>query len=221
MKTYAHWDFKRFILCLGFMGEQVKNFFLHYQAMTRDFTLRLGDPNSIQFFNSNETDWQVTCLDTGLETMTGGRVWRARGQIDTDNFFLTYGDGVADVNLRALLGFHLAHGKIGTVTGVHPPGRFGELNVGGDQVVDFSEKRQTTQGLINGGFFVFRREFLEGYLDGREDLILERDPLERLARDGELMVYCHEGFWQCMDTYRDYQYLNNLWKEGRAPWRVW
>lgn len=221
MKIYAHYGFHRFIICLGHMGEQIKSFFLHYRAMTSDFTLRLGEPEKIRFHNANENDWEVTCIDTGLNTMTGARVRRIRHLIDTDHFLLTYGDGVSDLDLHALVRFHLAHGKMATVTGVHPPGRFGDLILSGQQVVDFSEKRQVTEGVINGGFFVFRREFLDAYLDDREDLILERDPLENLARDGQLMSYVHQGFWRCMDTARDYTSLNELWTSKQAAWKVW
>jgi glucose-1-phosphate cytidylyltransferase len=221
MKIYAHYGFRRFIISLGYMGEQIKNFFLHYQAMTNDFTVRLGEPEKIRFHSANESDWEVTCVDTGLNTMTGGRVRRVRHLIDTEHFMLTYGDGVADIDLHRLFRFHRAHGKMATVTGVHPPGRFGDLILSGDQVVDFSEKRQVTEGVINGGFFVFRRQFLDAYLDDREDLILERTPMENLARDGQLMSYVHEGFWRCMDTTRDYTSLNELWAADQAAWKVW
>lgn len=222
MRTYAHYGFKDFVLALGYLGEQIKNFVLNYKAFTSDFTVTLGDRNAIAFHNNTEADdWRVTCVDTGPETMTGGRVWRVRHHIHTDYFLLTYGDGVSTVDIPQLVRFHRSHGKIATVTGVHPPGRFGDLLVEDERVVDFSEKRQTTEGFINGGFFVFQRAFIDRYLDQREELILEREPLERLAQDGQLMVYKHRGFWQCMDTFRDYQALNRLWDEGQAPWKVW
>lgn len=221
MKHYAHYGYKRFIVCLGYMGEQIKNFFLNYRTATSDFTMRLGSPDSIEYHSDcDECDWVVTLVDTGLNTMTGGRVGRIRDYITTDHFMLTYGDGVADVDLADLWRFHLAHGKIGTVTGVHPPGRFGDLMLSGKQVTDFSEKRQVTEGIINGGFFVFRRQFLTDYLTPSETLILEREPLERLAHDGELMCYVHQGFWQCMDTARDYNFLNELWRTGQAKWLI-
>ena len=222
MKIYAHHGFRRFIVCLGFNGEQIKTFFLHYRAMTSDFTLHLRDPEGIRFHHSpDEGDWEVTCADTGLDTMTGGRVWRVRDYLDTDHFMLTYGDGVSDVDLHALARFHLAHGRIGTVTGVHPPGRFGDLIVDGEQVTEFAEKRPASSGLINGGFFVFRREFITQYLNEREDLILERAPLETLSRAGQLMVYHHAGFWRSMDTAQDYKVLNELWSTDQARWKVW
>jgi len=221
MKTYSHYGFNRFIICLGHMGDQVRSFFLHYRAITSDFTIHLGEPNSIKYHNGGETNWEVTCVDTGPNTFTGGRIWRVRNFIDTENFMLTYGDAVSDINIHELIQFHIAHGKTATVTGVHPPGRFGDLILSGYQVKDFSEKRQVTEGFINGGFFVFRREFLDIYLDEREDLILEREPLERLTRDGELMSYVHQGFWRCMDTARDYDVLNELCDRHQASWKVW
>jgi glucose-1-phosphate cytidylyltransferase len=168
-----------------------------------------------------ERGWTVTLADTGAETMTGGRLRRAARFLDGERFLLTYGDGVTDLDVRKVLAFHESHGKIGTVTGVHPPSRFGELIVeGADRVLAFSEKPQTRQSWINGGFFVFERKFLD-YLDDDDGCILERGPLESLARDGELMTYIHDGFWACMDTYRDYQRLNEMWTAGQAPWRVW
>jgi glucose-1-phosphate cytidylyltransferase len=216
MKRYANYGFKRFVICLG---DTIKSYFLNYRAIMSDFTIKLGDPKNIRYSNSiDELDWEVSCVDTGMNTMTGGRIWRARDYLDCDQFMLTYGDGVADIDILDLYKFHLSHGRMGTVTAVHPPGRFGDLFVEDKKVISFSEKRQTTEGLINGGFFVFQREFINKYLDDNENLIFERDPLENMAREGELMSYIHNGFWQCMDTSRDYNYLNDLWNTGQAKW---
>ena len=221
MHIYAAHGFKRFVLCLGYLGEQIRQFVINYHAMTSNFTVRLHNPESIVFHDGEEKlDWEITCVETGEDTMTGGRLWRVRDFIDTENFILTYGDGVSNVDLTASLEFHLNHNKIGTVTGIHPPARFGNINVEGNRVTDFSEKRQTAGDLINGGFFIFRREFIDRYLDSDESLILERSPLENLARDGELMLWKHTGFWQCMDTYRDYLVLEELWSQGNPPWRI-
>ncbi len=223
MKLYSTHGLKDFILCLGYKGHVIKEYFLNYKTQTADITVDLGRPDAIQYHNSvDEEDWRVTLVETGAMSQTGARIARAARFIDSDHFCVTYGDGLGDIDLTALLAFHKQHGKIGTVTGVRPPGRFGELRAGnGGEVFEFNEKPQVTDGLINGGFFVFRQEFLERYLDSREDLVLEQDPLQRLARDGELVVYVHDGFWQPMDTYREMKLLNDLWSSDRAPWKVW
>jgi glucose-1-phosphate cytidylyltransferase len=223
MKLYAAHGFRRFILCLGYKGHLIKDYFLNYRAYQSDLTLRLGDSGRIQYHSKNEQeDWEVTLVETGLNAQTGARVARAGQYITEPVFCLTYGDGLGDMDLAALLRFHRSHGKTGTVTGVRPPGRFGELAVTSEgQAAQFNEKPQTTEGMINGGFFVFERSFLKRYLTDREDLILEREPLQRLSQDGELMVFRHEGFWQAMDTYREYRLINDLWEKGKAPWKVW
>lgn len=222
MKLYAAHGFRDFILCLGYKGHVIKEYFLNYRAFQGDVTVQLGDSHQVEYHTPQEENWRVTLVDTGQTAQTGARVARAGQYIRTDTFCLTYGDGLGDIDLTALLTFHRSHGKIGTVTGVRPPGRFGELAVDtAGRAIQFNEKPQVGEGIINGGFFVFRRVFLEQCLEDRDDLVLEREPLQRLARVGELMVYPHEGFWQPMDTYREFKLLNELWASGKAPWKVW
>lgn len=221
MKIYAHYGFTEFILCLGYKGWIIKEYFLNYAMMQSDFTVEIGKRNDIQFHNDQaEEGWKVTLAETGLNAMTGARVKRVEKYIDGETFMLTYGDGVADLNIRNLLSFHHQHGKIGTVTGVRPPSRFGELSVKENRVVEFAEKPQTDEGLINGGFFVLNRGIFE-YLEDDDNCVFEQKPLQQLSADGELMVYMHKGFWQCMDTYRDFRYLNSLWEQQEVPWKVW
>jgi glucose-1-phosphate cytidylyltransferase len=223
MKLYSAYGFKEFILCLGYKGHVIKEYFLNYKTYNTDITVRLGTPEAIQYHNSHaEEDWHVTLVETGDTAQTGARLVRARRYIKGQTFCLTYGDGLGNVDLKALLEFHHKHGKIGTVTGVRPPGRFGEMRVETDgRALEFAEKPQVTEGIINGGFFVFQSEFLSRYLRDQDDLVLEGDPLQQLARDGELMVYLHEGFWQPMDTYRELKLLEQLWGSGHAPWKLW
>lgn len=221
MKIYAYYGFNEFILCLGYKGWLIKEYFLNYEMMHKDFTVEIGRRNDIRFHNGqDEEGWQVTLANTGLNAMTGARLRKIRKYIDGDTFMLTYGDGVANVNIPELLDFHNDHGRIGTVTGVYPPSPFGELFIRNAQVMEFVEKPPTDESLISGGFFVFHTDIFE-YLSDGDDCILERRPLEMLAADGELMVRKHTGFWQCMDTYRDYLYLNRLWEQNEAPWKVW
>jgi glucose-1-phosphate cytidylyltransferase len=220
MKRYAAFGHKDFILCLGYKGEVIKDYFYNYQLRTSDVTVTLGRSQSVEFHNTHpEEGWKVTLVETGANAMTGARIKRAAKHLGGEPFMLTYGDGVADVDIPALLDFHKKHGRIATVTGVHPPSRFGELVTQGERVLDFSEKPQTHQGAINGGFFVMNPAALD-YLADDDACILEKQPLENLAREGELMVYQHKGFWQCMDTFRDLQLLNKLWDSGEAPWRA-
>jgi glucose-1-phosphate cytidylyltransferase len=221
MKLYAHYGLKDFVLCLGYKGYIIKDFFLNYEARMKDFTVRLGATPSVRFHNGHaEEGWSVTLAETGESAMTGARVRRTRRYFDGP-FCLTYGDGVGNVNIEALLRFHRSHGRLATVTAVRPPGRFGELQVEGRRVTSYTEKPQITEGLISGGFFVFEREFADRYLDDRDDLVLEKEPLGRLAADGELMVWQHGGFWQPMDTYREWKLLEELWSKGEAPWKIW
>ena len=223
MKIYSHYGFHRFILCLGYKGEKIKEYFMSYEIMNSDFTLSLGSAHNghVKFHNSHlESGWKVTFVQTGEKNMTGSRVKQVEKYLDADTFMLTYGDGIANIDLSGLLAFHRSHGKIATVTGVRPPSRFGELVLDGTRVHEFSEKPQVSTGAINGGFFVFNKEVFR-YLDANTDCILEREPLERLARDGQLMAYSHDGFWQCVDTYRDYQLLNHLWGTQPELWKVW
>lgn len=223
MKLYSFYGLKDFILCLGYKGFMIKSYFLNYHANIADVTVQLGRPESVYYHNSHgEENWRVTLVETGESAQTGARVARAGKYVETETFCLTYGDGLGQIDIPRLLQFHKSHGKIGTITGVRPPGRFGELQVDGKGcAVRFNEKPQVTDGLINGGFFVFNREFLTRYLKDEDSLILERDPLVTLAQDGELMVYVHDGFWQPMDTYREWRLLNQLWASGEAPWKVW
>lgn len=218
MKLYAHAGFGDFVLCLGYLGEQIKDYFLNYDERNSDLTVELKTRKR-RVLRPHRESWRVTLAGTGEETQTAERLQRVIPYLKGGTFFVTYGDGVADLDLKALLKFHRKHGKLGTVTGVHPASRFGELRLKGDRVTAFREKPQIDDGWINGGFFVFEREFFTRYL--KAGVMLEREPLEQLADDGELMLYRHEGYWRCMDTYRDWQALNEQWARGDAPWRVW
>lgn len=223
MKYYASFGHQDFVLCLGYKGHIVKDFFLNYRAHRSDFTIKLGEPDNIVFHGGTDHEnWQVTLADTGLNAMTGARVKRIQKYIGRDaNFMLTYGDGVGNIDIDRLNEFHEAHGKVMTVTGVRPPGRFGEMECSeGGQVLEFNEKPQSSGGLISGGFFVCRRELFD-YLDDREDLVFEQEPMRNLVKNGELMVYPHQGFWQPMDTARDHSLLASLIEKGEAPWINW
>lgn len=221
MKLFDHYGFNDFVLCLGYKGDVIKNYFLTYYAIKNDFTINLQS-NTIQNHGlSTLEDWRITFAETGLTSLTGARVYRAKHYVENDEYFmLTYGDGVSDINIKKLVEFHKSHGKLMTVTGAHPPGRFGELDLDGDQVVGFNEKPQVTQGWISAGFFVCSRKVLD-YLTPNEDLVLEQEPITSIVKDRQLMVYKHEGFWHPMDTSRDYQLLNQLWNNNKAPWNVW
>ena len=220
MKIYAHYGFRDFIVCLGYRGNMIKEYFLNYEAMNNDFTICLGRQNSIRYHGEHqEQDFNVTLAETGQETMTGGRVKRIEKYITDDTFMVTYGDGVADVDIGALLDFHKSHGKLATVTTVRPISRFGILDVDNQGTVQqFTEKPQL-DGWASAGYLILNRRIFD-YLEG-DDCFLEREPLERLAAEGQLMAYRHEGFFFAMDTYREYKYLNELWDNGEAPWRVW
>lgn len=221
MKLYAHYGHKDFVLCLGYKGQSIKDYILNYRYLNSDFTVRLGEKNEVVFHNpSDESDWTVTLADTGEDTMTGARLKRVEKYIRGDVFLMSYGDGVGDVNLRGLIEFHKQHGKLVTLTGVRPPGRFGELGTSDHLVTEFNEKPQTTDGVINGGFFVFSRKFFD-YLSDDPNLVLEQSPLRRAAADKQLMCFHHEGFWQPMDTFREFELLNHLWETNQAPWKVW
>ena len=221
MKIYSSFGFNNFILCLGYKSHKIKEFFLNYELLNSDITVGLGSKNNITVHNSHdERDWKVTLAFTGEENMTGSRIKQIEKYVPGNSFMMTYGDGVSNVNIKQLLDFHKSHGKIGTVTGVRPASRFGELLLAGDEVESFSEKPQTSTGRINGGFFVLNKEVFN-YVSEDENCIFERDPLENLAKDKQLMMHQHDGFWQCMDTLRDMQYLEKLWEEKETPWRVW
>ncbi len=217
MNTYASFGHKDFYIALGYKAQLIKEYFLNYQSLNADFTVDLAN-GSVETFSSSTIDWRVTLVDTGLNSMTGGRVKRLQSFIGNETVMLTYGDGLANIDIAALLKFHKSHGKMVTVSAVHPSARFGELGLEGEKVISFEEKPQTTQGWINGGYFVIEPEFFE-FIEG-DDTILERAPLERVAEMGELMSYQHDGYWQCMDTKRDKDHLEELWKGGSAPWRT-
>jgi len=216
MRTYAHFGHKDFYLALGYKAEFIKEYFLNYRSVNSDFTVDLGT-GVVEPHQTDEADWRVTLVQTGLDSMTGGRVKRLQSFIGNEPFMLTYGDGVADIDLGALLDFHRSHGKMVTVSAVHPGARFGELVITSDEVKSFQEKPQIGQGWINGGYFVMQPEFFD--LIAGDSTILERDPLEEVARLGELMAFRHEGFWQCMDTKRDRDTLEAFWADGKAPWK--
>lgn len=220
MKSYAHYGYKDFIICLGHKGKDIKDFFLNYEPFTRDFTISFGDSGGISYHsNHDEKDWKITLADTGLNSMTGSRISKIKKYIDDDdNFMLTYGDGVSDVDINKLTNFHQSHGKILTVTGVRPPGRFGEMvsNEAG-LITEFNEKPQATKGRISGGYFVANKKIFD-YVDDNDDLVFEQNPMRNIVNDGEMMVFKHDGFWQPMDTSREYQLLNELYKTNKAPW---
>ena len=221
MRTYAHHGFKKFVLCLGYKAEVVKAYFLNYASMNSDFTVDLKTNDTTVHSIDHDQDWLVTLADTGELTMTGGRVARAAEKYlgNAEHFAVTYGDGVTDANLAAEFKHHQSHDKLGTVLGVNPPSRFGELMLDGDTVTRFEEKPEFEENWINGGYFFFRSGFLP-YLSQDESCVLERAPLVKLADDGQLSMYKHRGYWACMDTQRDRDQLNKLWTSGQAPWAV-
>lgn len=219
LNIYGHHHHKDFVLALGYKGEVIKEYFLNYYSLDSDLRLDLSS-GSVEHIRQSRRDWRLELVDTGAESMTGGRLHRLEPLLKSEGtFMLTYGDGLCDIDIDRLIAFHRAHGKIATVTAVRPPARFGGMLFDGDRVVEFLEKPQTGEGWINGGFFVFEPQIFD-YLNG-DDTVLEGSPLENLARDGQLMAYRHEGFWQCMDTVRDRQLLESLWTSSRAPWKKW
>jgi glucose-1-phosphate cytidylyltransferase len=224
MKGFSHWGFQDFVLCLGYRSDLIKQYFLNLPQMVEDVTLDLsGARPPVVHNHADEVSWRITLAETGLDSMTGHRVRRAAAYVppEDDCFALTYGDGVSDVDFRKVVEFHRAHGKLATVTAVHPPGRFGELAMDGAGVVaEFNEKPQASAGWISGGFFVFQRAFLDR-LTPDPRLVLEEEPLRELARAGELVAYRHEGFWFPMDTPRDHRQLSDLAAAGNPPWAVW
>lgn len=219
MKRYASYGHREFIICLGHKGQMIKNFVLDYEAHTRDFTVTFGPSGGVEYHSEHEeAGWKITLADTGINTMTGARIARIRKYVGDEEFMLTYGDGVADIDLDALVKFHRGHGKILTLTGVRPPGRFGELGATAPGLVtEFNEKPQATGGRINGGFFVAKPALFD-YLPPGDELVLEKGPMRSLVSDGQLMMFEHDGFWQPMDTSREYQLLNSLYNDGKAPW---
>ena len=219
MKTYSKYGITDFIICLGYRGKTIKDFFLNYEAFTRDFTISFGGDNEVVYHTKHdESKWNITLADTGLRSMTGSRISQIRKYLDNDDFMITYGDGVSDVNINKLIEFHNSHNKLLTVTGVRPPGRFGEMNSDAHgKVMEFNEKPQATAGRISGGYFVASQK-LFNYLTNDESLVFEQEPLKKIVDDEELMMYKHNGFWQPMDTSREYQLLNSLFDSGKAPW---
>jgi glucose-1-phosphate cytidylyltransferase len=219
MKTYSHYGFNEFILCLGYKGEYIRNYFLNYDRLNSDLRIdmKTGD---VEVFNRHEEhEWQITLVDTGLNTMTGGRVKQVGPYLDDETFLLTYGDGVGDVDVQETIAFHRSHGKAATMTVAQPPGRFGQVKIDGDVVASFQEKPIGEGGWINAGFFVMEPRVLE-YIAG-DSTVLEREPLEGLAAAGELIAHRHRGFWLPMDTLRDKKRLEDLWASDAAPWKVW
>jgi len=215
MKIYERAGVNRFVIPLGYKGDMIKRYFLDYDLLGSDLLVDLGAKSVKPLASTEGENWETILADTGLDTQTGGRIKRVEQYIDGDFFFATYGDGLSNVDLRKLLEFHVGGGWVATLTGVQPAGRFGHLSLDRDRVRSFVEKPERTDGWVNGGFYVFSREIFD-YLD--PDCVLEREPFERLTRDGKLGVYRHDGYWSCMDTYRDYETLNAEWNEGRAGW---
>ena len=217
MNTYSKFGHTDFIICLGYKGQLIKDFFLNYKPYTSDFTISFGENGDIQFHNkSHHSNWTVTLVDTGLKSKTGSRISRIRDFIGQEDFMLTYGDGVANIDINKLIKFHKNHGKMVTLTAVRPAARFGELKLDNDKVLSFKEKPQLHEGWINGGFFVMEPGFIE-FIEG-DHIMLEREPLVAAANQGELMSFRHDGFWQCMDTKRDHELLTKLWNKKTAPW---
>ena len=219
MKTYSSYGFDEFIICAGYKQHVIKQWFADYFLHTSDITFDFTKGNQMIIHDAHTENWKVTVVDTGLHTMTGGRLKRIRKYLGDEPFFMTYGDGVADVDIPATLQFHKSHGKLATMTAIRPESRYGMIDMVNGQVNSFREKSQSDVGWINGGFMVLDPKVLD-YIDGDADMF-ERAPMERLAEDGQLMCYCHEGFWQCMDTLRDKQKLDSLWESGKAPWKLW
>ncbi len=223
MKGYAAHGINEFVLCLGYKGWLIKEFFINYRAMISDFTITLGDRMDFEFHHQPvESDWKVTLADTGEETYTGGRLLGVRRYLeDEEHFCLTYGDGLADIDISGLVRKHHDSGLTATVTAVQLAGRFGEMAIEGERVVDFNEKPARSAGRISGGFMVFDNSRVWDHIEQRPDIWLEREPLQSLTAAGQLGVYRHDGFWQCMDTPREYDQLNEMWLEGGAPWKTW
>ena len=220
MKIYAHYGFKDFILCLGYKGEIIKDYFRNYHWNTSDVTLKLGAKPQIKYHNTHtEEDWSVTLVDTGQTTQTGGRIKRVLKYIDEDNFLLTYGDGLINSDITKSVAFHNKAGKTVTLTAVQPASRFGDLAIKGDIVTEFKEKAARQASFINGGFFVVNKRIAKYLTDDK--CVLEQEPLNNLAAEGQIAAYAHTGFWQCMDTYREQQLLTEMWQKGDAPWKVW
>jgi glucose-1-phosphate cytidylyltransferase len=218
MKLYSHYGFKDFILCMGYKHQAIREYFLNYHYMNSDVTVSLGSDHRIICHNSHDENWNVTLAYTGLETKKGGRIKMVKDYLDGERFILTYGDGVSDVNIGGLIAFHEKEGVLATFTGVHPISRFATVERDAlGKIIDWNEKKQL-EGYMNAGFFVLENAVLD-YIQG--DVEFEEEPMKRLAQEGNVAMYRHDGFWQCMDTFRDYLLLTELWENGKAPWKVW
>jgi len=220
MKTYSQYGINEFVICLGYKANVIKNYFLNYETIRNDFTIDYSNGNIKFQSKHDEQEWKVTLVDTGMDTLKGGRLKKIEKYLDEDVNLLTYGDGVANINIKELIEFHKKTGKTVTISGVHPPARFGELVYEGDILTSFEEKPQTSQGLINGGYMVFNKELMK-YLTEDDNCDLEYDVFEKLSKQGDISVYKHEGLWTCMDNERDINHLNQLWKTGQAFWKTW
>ena len=219
MKTFAHFGHEEFVVCTGYRGESIRQYFYDFEAMNSDFTVKLGSKERVKTYGAlEEAGWEVTVADTGAETMTGGRIYKIRDHVGKDSFLCTYGDGLADVDISKLLQFHKSHGKIASLTAVRPISRFGVLDLSSDGLVESFQEKPQAEGWINAGYFVFEPKIFD-YLEPNS--ILEREPMANLAKDGQLVAFRHEGFFQPMDTYREMSMLNEMWDEGKAPWKVW
>ncbi len=218
MMHYYHYGFNEFVIALGYKGEYIKRWMREFTSLNGNMKVKTATGEIIND-NGKVPDWTIDLIDTGLKTQTGGRIKKLAQWLENTTFMLTWGDGVSDVNLNALLAFHRSHGKLATVTAVRPPARYGHLEFDGDRVERFTEKPQTSEGWINGAFFVLEPRVFD-YIDG-DDTVWEREPLEKLSRDGQLMAYRHSSFWQCMDTLREKYMLEDLWKSGNPPWKTW
>jgi glucose-1-phosphate cytidylyltransferase len=218
MRHYAHYGFKDFVIALGYKGEIIKKYMVDYCALNSNLKVNLGT-GEVNIRDGYKPDWTVELIDTGIPTMTGGRIKRLAPYLSNETFMLTWGDGVSDLNLQVLLAFHRSHGKLATLTAVRPPARYGHMIFEDDQVMEFTEKPQTVEGWINGAFFVLEPEVFD-YIEGDETQ-WEKEPLENLAKDGQLMAFRHDSFWQCMDTLREKHILETLWQSGNPPWKVW
>ena len=218
MMQYAHYGFKDFVIALGYKGEAIKKYMVDYCSLNSDLTIDLKS-GKIEVDDGYKPDWKVKLVDTGTNTQTGGRIKRLAQHLGNETFMLTWGDGVSDVNLKELLAFHRSHGKLATLTAVRPPARYGHLKFDNNRITEFTEKPQTGEGWINGAFFVLEPGVFD-YITG-DEIVWEKEPLEGLARDGQLMAYQHTSFWQCMDTLREKYILEKLWQSGKAPWKIW
>jgi len=219
MKIYSHYGYKDFILCLGYKGDMIKKYFLDYQWMNNDFTLNLGDKkSSLNHHTQTKEDWSITFANTGETTLTGGRIKKIEKYINEDNFMVTYGDGVSNININKLVEFHKKEGKIGTITGVHPSSKYGTVNINQDNIINEFKEKPVLKDIINGGFFVFKKEFFN-YI--KKDCMLEKEPFEQVIKEKQLALFKHEDFWHCMDTYKDFENLNEMESNGKTPWKIW